>query len=322
VIQNRSIPDATYFIGKGKVDEIRQRSREIGADVIIFNNNLKPNQQRNLEESIKRKIIDRCTLILDIFARHARTTEGKLQVELAQLIYLLPRLSGKGIELSQMGGGIGTRGPGETKLEVDKRNIRSRIEFLKGKLDDVRAHRKIMREGRKAKGFLNATLVGYTNSGKSTLLNLLTKSNVLAENKLFSTLDPTTRKLYLSSKVSILLTDTVGFIRSLPSELVTSFRATLEEIEYSDIIIMILDAGRLDLDIQIEAVYRELRELNVLNKPILTVLNKIDMTQKSRILRLKNDYPDAVFVSAKESMGISTLLSKISLISNELLTKS
>ncbi|OGF47946.1 MAG: GTPase HflX [Candidatus Firestonebacteria bacterium RIFOXYA2_FULL_40_8] len=322
IIQSKTTPDAAYFIGKGKVDEIRKRSEEIDANVIIFNNNLRPNQQRNLEELINKKIVDRCMLILDIFARHARTTEGKLQVELAQLVYLLPRLSGKGKELSQLGGGIGTRGPGETKLEVDKRNIRDRIEFLKGKLEVVRAHRKVMREGRKAKGFLNATLVGYTNSGKSTLLNLLTKSNVLAENKLFSTLDPTTRKLYLSSKSSILLTDTVGFIRNLPAELVTSFRATLEEIEYSDIIIMVLDASRLDLEVQLEAVHRELRELKVLEKPIITVLNKADLVQKIRIPRLKNDYPDAIFISAKESMDIPSLISKISLISNELLTKS
>jgi GTP-binding protein HflX len=321
IIQNRFTPDATYYIGKGKAEDIKRRCIEFNASAVIFNNNLRPNQQRNLEDIIGKKIIDRCMLILDIFAQHARTTEGKLQVELAQLIYLLPRLSGKGSELSQLGGGIGTRGPGETKLEIDKRKIRDRIEFLKAKLEVVRVHRKVLRESRKAKGFLNATLVGYTNAGKSTLLNVLTKSDVLVENKLFSTLDPTTRKIYLPSKNSMLLTDTVGFIRNLPSELVTSFRATLEEIAEADIIIMLLDAERLDLDVQLEAVYRELKELNVLSKPIITVLNKIDMVPLHRISRLKHDFPEAIFISAGKKIQIEHLISKISLLSNELLTK-
>jgi len=320
IIQNKNVPDARYFLGRGKAEEIARISKEIKADVVIFNHNLRPNQQRNLEDLINVKIVDRCTLILDIFARHARTTEGKLQVELAQLVYLLPRLSGKGKDLSQLGGGIGTRGPGETKLEIDKRNIRGRIEFLEEKLETVRAHRKVMREGRKSKGFMSATLVGYTNSGKSTLLNMLTKSNVLVENKLFSTLDPTTRKLYLSSKTSILLTDTVGFIRNLPSELVTSFRATLEEIEHSDLIIVVLDSSRLDLDVQLEAVYRELKELHAMEKPMITVLNKIDMALEQRIPRLRNEYPEAVLISAKESINIQELMSKIALISKGLLT--
>lgn len=322
IVQNRKVPDSAYYIGQGKVSDLKIRCEELKTNLIVFNNNLKPNQQRNIEDITGKKIIDRCTLILDIFARHARTTEGKLQVELAQLIYFLPRLSGHGISLSQLGGGIGTRGPGETKLETDKRNIRNRIDFLKNKLEVVRKHRKVLRESRKAKGFLNATLVGYTNSGKSTLLNRMTKSDVIVENKLFSTLDPTTRKVYMKEGQSLLLTDTVGFIRNLPAELVTSFRATLEEIEFSDIIITVLDASRLDIDIQIEAVYHELKALEVLNKPIITVLNKVDLISHQRMLRLNNDFPEAIPISATKKTNIDALLAKISLIFNELLTKS
>ena len=322
IVQNRKVPDSAYYIGHGKVSDLKVRCEELKTNLIVFNNNLKPNQQRNIEDITGKKIIDRCTLILDIFARHARTTEGKLQVELAQLIYFLPRLSGHGIGLAQFSGGVGARrGPGEKKLELDKRSIRNRIDFLKDKLEVVRKHRKVLRESRKSKGFLNATLVGYTNSGKSTLLNGLSKSDVLVENKLFSTLDPTTRKVFMKDGKNLLLTDTVGFIRNLPAELVTSFRATLEEIESADMIIIVLDASRLDIDVQMEAVYHELKALNVLNKPIITVLNKIDLISSQRLLRLNNDFPEAIPISAMKKSNIGNLLAKISLIFNELLTK-
>jgi len=321
IIQSRKIPDSTYFIGQGKLLELKERCEELKTNLIIFNNNLKPNQQRNIEDITGKRIVDRCTLILDIFAKHARTTEGKLQVELAQLIYFLPRLSGHGTDLAQFSGGIGARrGPGEKKLELDKRSIRNRIDFLKDKLEIVRKHRKVLRESRRSKGFLNATLVGYTNSGKSTLLNGLTKSDVLVENKLFSTLDPTTRKVYMQGGQNLLLTDTVGFIRNLPAELVTSFRATLEEIEYADMIIVVLDASRLDINVQIDAVYHELRALDVLKKPLITVLNKIDLITPERLKRLAVDFPEALAVSAVKKTNMDTLLGRISLIFNELLT--
>jgi len=323
IIQNRKVPDAAYYIGRGKVSDLKLRCEELKTNIIVFNNNLKPNQQRNLEDITGKKIIDRCTLILDIFAKHARTTEGKLQVELAQLIYFLPRLSGHGVGLAQFSGGIGARrGPGEKKLELDKRSIRNRIDFLKDKLEVVRKHRKVLRESRKSKGFLNAALVGYTNSGKSTLLNKMTGADVIVENKLFSTLDPTTRKVFMKGGQNLLLTDTVGFIRNLPAELITSFRATLEEIEFADIIVMVLDAGRLDIDIQVDAVYRELKALDVLNKPVITVLNKLDIVTPQRLLRLNNDFPEAIPVSAVKNVNIDKLLSKIALVFNELLTKS
>ena len=321
IIQNKDVPHPAFFIGPGKAYEIKDRCKLENIDAVIFNHNLKPNQQRNLENVINRKIVDRCTLILDIFAKHAKTNEGKLQVELAQLIYLLPRLSGRGAELSQLGGGIGTRGPGEKKLEVDRRRIRQKITFLKEKIEGIRKHRNNLRQSRESKGFLTATMVGYTNSGKSTLLNKLTHSNVLVENKLFSTLDPTTRKLFLPNGKELLLTDTVGFIRNLPAELITSFRATLEEIKYADIIVVVVDISRKDIDIQQDAVYRELKELEVLNKPIITILNKIDLIEPVQIKRLSNNIPDSVAISALKGQNIQNFLSKISLISKELLTK-
>ncbi|MEI7905356.1 MAG: GTPase HflX [Candidatus Firestonebacteria bacterium] len=326
VIQNRPSPDPMFFIGKGKVDELILKAKELKTNMVIFNHNLKPKQQSNLEEATKLKIVDRCTLILDIFARHARSNEGKLQVELAQLSYLLPRLAGKGVEMSQTGGGsrggIGTIGPGETKLEVDRRAIRNRIDFLKEKLEVVKKHRSLQRDGRKAKGFLTAAFVGYTNSGKSTLLNALTRAGVLAENKLFSTLDTTTRKLNLRGGEKVLLTDTVGFIRNLPAELIASFRATLEETKFADILIIVLDTGKTDIEVQNDTIYKELKALDVLKKPIITVLNKIDIADASRILRLEREIEGAISISAANKTNLDILLAKISLVYNDLLTNS
>jgi len=321
VIQNRKLPDPAYYIGLGKVYEIRDKCEEFNANLVIFNHNLKPNQQRNLEEIIKRKIVDRSTLILDIFAKHAKTNEGKIQVELAQLIHLLPRLSGKGSELSQLGGGIGTRGPGEKKLETDRRRVRNRIKVLKEELENIKKHRNLIREGRLKKGYFTISIIGYTNSGKSTLLNTLTKSNVLVEDKLFSTLDPTTRKLILPDKREILLTDTVGFIRNLPNELITAFRATLEEIKYSDAILVVIDISREDIYVQENTIFKELKELQVLEKPIITVLNKIDLINDFQIKRVSNLIPEGICISALKGYNINSLINKIHLVYKELLTK-
>ncbi len=321
-VQNRETPNPVTFIGSGKVEEIAALAKSLKAGTIIFNHNLKANQQRNLEDITGLKIVDRCTLILDIFARHARTNEGKLQVELAQLSYLYPRLSGRGASFSQTGGGIGTVGPGETKLETDRRAVRNRMDMLKGKLEQVRTQRAIIREGRKSKGFLSGALVGYTNSGKSTLLNSLTKAGVLAENKLFSTLDTTTRKLRLESGVEILLTDTVGFIRNLPASLIAAFRATLEETKYSDVLLIVLDGSKNDLEIQNQTVYNELKALNILDKPRITILNKIDLLDSIKLARLSKSLDNPVPVSALNKKNLDLLAAKISLVYNDLLTKS
>ncbi|MFH1825099.1 MAG: GTPase HflX [Candidatus Firestonebacteria bacterium] len=321
IIQNKSVPDSAFYIGAGKVYEIKEQCKRLNINLVIFNHNLKPNQQRNLEKIIERKIIDRTALILDIFAKHAKTNEGKIQVELAQLIHLLPRLHGKGVELSQLGGGIGTRGPGEKKLEIDRRRIRHRIMFLNRELKHVIKHRGLIRESRLRKGYFTISIVGYTNSGKSTLLNTLTKSNVLVENKLFSTLDPTTRKLILPNKEGILLTDTVGFIRNLPSELSSAFRATLEEIKYANIILTVLDISKQDINVQQDTVFKELKSLQVLEKPVLTVLNKIDLIDDIQIKRICNLVPEGICVSALKGYNLENLINKIYFIYKDLLTK-
>ena len=275
-IQRREKPDAAFFLGRGKVAEIAMEVQNRDATLLILDDELTPSQQHNLEQMLGIKVIDRTALILDIFAQRARTREGKLQVELAQLQYNLPRLGGQGLVLSRLGGGIGTRGPGETKLEVDRRRIYARIHDLEAQLDAVPKNRNLHRRRRKLSRIPLVALVGYTNAGKSTLLNRLTGSEVFAEDKLFATLDPTTRHLVLPEKQEILLTDTVGFIQKLPHTLVKAFRATLEEVQEADLLLHVVDCSNENYEQQIESVVEVLKELDAVNKPTLYVFNKAD----------------------------------------------
>jgi len=281
VLQNLEFPDNKYFVGKGKALEIRALADESGATTAIFDQELSGAQVRNLEELLDLKIIDRTQLILDIFAGRAKTREGILQVELAQLTYLLPRLSGHGKNLSRLGGGIGTRGPGETKLETDRRHIRRRITELKRQLEAVMAHRRLHRERRRKTGAVQVALVGYTNAGKSSLLRQLTDADVLAEDKLFATLDPTSRALKLPSGKEVVLTDTVGFIQNLPHDLVAAFRSTLEEATQADLLLHVVDASSPMRERQMAVVDEVLRELGAGGKPTLLVFNKMDLAERS-----------------------------------------
>lgn len=310
LVQNRDVPDTRWFIGKGKAQELKQRLVEEEAETAIFDQELSGVQVRNLEQELDVKIIDRTQLILDIFAGRAKTREGILQVELAQLSYLLPRLSGQGKNLSRLGGGIGTRGPGETKLETDRRHIRGRIGELKRQLAAVTAHRKLHRERRKKNGIIQVALVGYTNAGKSTLLRELTSADVLAEDKLFATLDPTSRTLVLPSGKEVLLTDTVGFIQNLPHDLVAAFRATLEEVNEADLLLHIVDASSPMRDRQKEVVDEVLDELGAGGTDMLLVYNKIDECPPAAIGLLAGG-PDALRVSAFSARDMEHLLRRI-----------
>ncbi len=275
----------SYFISKGKIQELEEKVLKNKCEVVIFNEDLSPTQLKNLEKVIPCKIIDRTTLILDIFAQHARTKEGKIQVELAQLEYILPRLVGRGEILSRLGGGIGTRGPGETKLEVDRRKIRRRIYFLKEQLKEVQREREVQRKNRR--DIYKVALVGYTNVGKSSLFNLLTHSNVKVEDQLFATLDPTVRKVRLENNWEFLVIDTVGFIKNLPPSLMTAFRATLEEVLYVDLIVHVVDISNSNFERQIDVVENLLEEIGVENKPIIRAYNKIDLISKEKLLEIK-----------------------------------
>lgn len=310
LMQNRDVPDTRWFVGKGKAQELKERIAEEQVSTAIFDQELSGVQVRNLEEELDVKIIDRTQLILDIFAGRAKTREGILQVELAQLSYLLPRLSGQGKNLSRLGGGIGTRGPGETKLETDRRHIRSRISELKRQLENVTAHRKLHRERRKKNGVVQVALVGYTNAGKSTLLRQLTSADVLAENKLFATLDPTSRALALPSGKEVLLTDTVGFIQNLPHDLVAAFRATLEEVNEADLLLHVVDASSPMRDRQRTVVDEVLSELGAGGHPTLLVYNKIDECPPSAIGLLAGG-PDALRVSAFSERDMEQLVRRI-----------
>lgn len=281
--QNKETPDSRWFIGKGKVEELRMAADALGANTAIFDQELSGAQVRNLEEALDLKIIDRTQLILDIFAGRAKTREGIIQVELAQLSYLLPRLSGQGKNLSRLGGGIGTRGPGESKLETDRRHIRDRITELKRQLDEVVKTRELHRERRRKAGAVQVALVGYTNAGKSTLLKQLTDADVYIENQLFATLDPTSRVLELAGGKEVVLTDTVGFIQNLPHDLVASFRATLEEVNEADLVLHVVDASSPMREEQMEIVQSILQDLGAAGTPQIVLFNKIDLCQPEQL---------------------------------------
>lgn len=291
VIQSREAIHPGYYVGSGKLEEIRMMADAYGATGIVCDDELSPSQMNNLERELGCKIMDRTVVILDIFAARANTSEGKIQVELAQLRYRAARLTGLGTSMSRLGGGIGTRGPGEKKLEMDRRLIKLRISQLKRELEQVKRHRELLREGRSRENIKTAAIVGYTNAGKSTLLNTLTDARVLEEDKLFATLDPTTRVLELPGKQRIYLTDTVGFIRKLPHHLIEAFKSTLEEAKYADFIVHVVDASNPQMDQQMFVVYETLQELGVQDKKIVTLFNKMDKVAEPGILRdFKADY--------------------------------
>lgn len=303
---------ANYLIGKGKVEEISVIANEAGIDTVIFSHDLSGTQQRNLEKALGLKTIDRTQLILDIFSRRAKSPEGKMQVELAQLQYLLPRLTGKGIMLSNLGAGIGTRGPGETRLEIDRRQIRKKIDKLKDDLKTFRLHRQTMRKRRKSNNLPVVALVGYTSAGKSTLLNLLTKSVQITSEKLFTTLDPLAKSLQLSNGQNIIISDTVGFLHELPHHLIEAFKATLEEVIEADLLIHVLDVADQRLYQHNQAVQSVLGELGANDLPMFVALNKIDLIEDRSWLEIsKNDFGESVFISAKTGENLKALISKI-----------
>jgi len=315
ILQRRDRPDPATLIGAGKLEEIAGAAASVNADLLLFDHDLTASQQRNVEKIVKRRVIDRTQLILDIFARHARTREGQLQVELAQLHYMLPRLAGRGVEMSQLGGGIGTRGPGETQLETDRRKIARRVRHVEQQLENVRRIRAQQRQRRESAPVATVALVGYTNAGKSTLFNALTQAAVLASPRMFATLDPTIRAVVLPSKRKVLMSDTVGFIRNLPHTLVSAFRATLEEVQRASLVVQVSDASsRLsaEQDAQVEIV---LKELEAEKKPRLRVMNKVDLLDVEVAQSLMNDAlrdnSNTVYVSATEGTGLKKLLERI-----------
>jgi GTP-binding protein HflX len=322
MIQRLHTPDVRTYLGKGRTTELTQLQQELGFDLVIFDDELSPSQQRNLEKALNVRVIDRTALILDIFAQHAHTREGKLQVELAQAEYRLPRLAGFGIAMSRVGGGsrgagggglggaIGVRGPGETKLELDRRRIRKRISDLRRELEAVRRQRAQHRRQRSEQALPVVAIVGYTNAGKSTLFNTLTLAGVLVENRLFATLDPTTRHLVLPSHQEILLSDTVGFIQKLPTHLVAAFRATLEEVSEADVLIEVVDINHENAIEQSQTVSEVLAELQADEKPRISALNKIDLVEHPEELDLSL-FPNAVPISAREGKGLDALLQKV-----------
>jgi GTP-binding protein HflX len=307
-LQERRAPDAAYFVGRGKAEELREQVEDMSLDLLVFDEELSPAQQRNLESKCECKILDRTQLILDIFARRARTREGKLQVELAQLNYLLPRLSGKGTMLSRLGAGIGTRGPGETKLEMDRRRIRNRIAALRRDLEKVAMQRGRQRAKRHGIPVPVVALVGYTNAGKSTLFNALTRAKTLESPQLFATLDPLLRRLALPGGLEIILSDTVGFVRKLPHEIVAAFRATLEEVKEADLLLHVVDASSLLWAEQKAAVEEVLKELGVESTPVIEVFNKMDLLDAADSPLAPSDSRERVAVSALQRSGVDALL--------------
>ena len=316
IIQDKYSIDPAYYIGKGKADELAALAETNDINIVMFDDDLSPVQLRNLENLIKRKIIDRSGLILDIFASRAKTKEAKTQVELAQLQYMLPRLTRAWTHLSKQYGGIGTKGPGETQIETDRRIIRTRISHLKEKLNKIELQRETQSKGRK--DFIRISLVGYTNAGKSTLFNLITKSGVFAENKLFATLDSTTRSLNIGINQKILLSDTVGFIRKLPPNLIASFKSTLKEVRDADIILHVIDISHPYFEDHINIVDQTLKDLGADKKSELKVFNKIDIVNdKNRISYVRNKFRNAVIISAKRSINISKFREKLTNLIND-----
>jgi GTP-binding protein HflX len=323
LIQRLPRASKTHYLGKGKLAELLSLKDSTRYDVVIFDDELSPLQQQNIEAALEVKVIDRVALILDIFAKRARTREGQLQVELAQHQYLFPRLAGQWSHLERLGGGIGTRGPGESQLETDRRLIRHRIHHLQAQIDDIRKHRQLYRQQRRKTGIPIVSLVGYTNTGKSTLLNALSHANVFVEDKLFATLDPTTRRLTLPDKSAVLLTDTVGFIRKLPPTIVTAFKATLEELAEASVLLHVVDLTSHNAPEQCQIVEDILADLNLMNKPRITALNKIDLLldnsknwNEEAALNYLSDQREAdentVLISATKGWGLSKLLEIIS----------
>ncbi len=319
LVQKLGRPSPTYYLGRGKLEELIKLREHCQYNVVIFNDELSPRQQRNLEEALEVKVIDRTALILDIFSKRAHTREGQLQVELAQHQYLLPRLAGQWSHLERLGGGIGTRGPGESQLETDRRLIRKRINRLQSQIEAVRRHRALYRQKRRKSRIPVVALVGYTNAGKSTLLNILSQADVLVEDKLFSTLDPVTRRLALPNGQQFLLTDTVGFIHKLPPPIVAAFRATLEELTEADLLLHVVDITHHDAAEQFQTVEKILADLNLTKKPQITALNKMDLVVKAPkelaavALAIPIKPPDdtMVAVSALKGWGLDKLLAKI-----------
>jgi GTPase len=311
VIQERSRRDSATLIGRGKVEDVARLSEEREANLLVFDDELSPAQQRNLEKAVGRKTVDRTQLILDIFARRARTREGRLQVELAQLDYLLPRLAGRGVLLSRLGGGIGTRGPGETKLETDRRRIRQRMQAIRRDIEHVRRERHTRREARERSAAPVVALVGYTNAGKSTLFNALTRGGAVVSDQLFMTLDPLVRRVRLGGGRDLLLVDTVGFIQKLPHQLVAAFRATLEEVVEADLLLHVVDASAEDVEVRESAVEAVLGDIGAGERPRILVLNKADGTPPARLSALAAAHPGAVAVSALTGDGLPGLLREV-----------
>lgn len=309
IVQSRQDPDPATYVGKGKLEEIHRALHATGAEAVILDAELTPGQLRNLEAALKVKVIDRTALILDIFALHARSREGKAQVELAQLNYLLPRLRGWGEAMSRLGGGIGTRGPGETKLEVDRQHIRRRITKLRRDIRALARTRDLKRARRERSGVPQIAIAGYTNAGKSTLMRAVTRADVVIADQLFATLDPTTRRVRLPNGREAVVSDTVGFVRKLPHDLVEAFRSTLEEVTRADLVVHVADAASPELAQQIEAVRAVLGEIGAGHLPEILVLNKIDLVEERS--RLARRYPDAILISAATGEGLAALLERV-----------
>ena len=313
LVQHRNAPDAAYCIGKGKLEELSALCAARDADCVIFDHPLSPSQLHNLTTALDAKVLDKTMLILDIFAQRARSREGKLQVELAQASYLLPRLLGQGVNLSRQGGGsksggVGTRGPGETKLETDRRRIRQRIQMIQQELEEVRKHREVQQKNKLRNNLPLVALVGYTNAGKSSLLNRLTDDNIYVQDQLFATLDPTTRAFYLPNGTKALLTDTVGFIRDLPSQLITAFKATLDELQYADLLLHVIDISNPNFENQLEAVETILQQLNLQEKPRIYVFNKIDCMEVLPPVSNHLERESCCYISAASGENLNGLL--------------
>ena len=327
LVQHRASPDTAYFLGRGKLEELRGLALAKEADCVVFDHTLSPSQLHNLSRALDLKVIDKTMLILDIFAQRARSREGKLQVELAQSTYLLPRLTGQGINLSRQGGmgkgnGVGTRGPGETKLEMDKRRIRQRISAIKHELKEVRKHRDVQQKSKLRHGIPLITLVGYTNAGKSSLLNALTEDEIYVEDQLFATLDPTTRSFYLPNGTKALLTDTVGFIHDLPPQLIEAFKATLDELQYADLLVHVIDCSNPNFENQLEAVDEILAGMDLKDKPRMYVFNKIDRLEDLPVSSIHLDRDASVYVSAAKGTNLERLKEKMQNMIRKTVTRS